>query len=284
MANYDDSTLVWTAAMPMLTGTNMRRQPNTRRFYAMFGISAELCYAIWQALEDKRPPNSDVKHLLWRLMFLKVYGSESVHATIAGTDEKTFRKWCWLYVALISELDIIRWENRFIGAAEDARMFVSLDGTDMRIQEPRPFDRKWFSHKFHGPGLRYELGICIRTGHIVWSNGGVPCGQYPDLLLAREAYVHAVAPGEMTLADRGYRDPEFFVTPDTHNLSAGLQKRIMARHETANARLKKFGALRLAFRHSLHLHHSCFQAIVNIVQLEIENESPLFSIEEYLDN
>ena len=91
-------------------------------------------------------------------------------------------------------------------------MFVSLDGTDFRIQEPEPFNAILYSHKFKGPGLLYEVGICIRTGDIVWAYGGVPCGEWPDLALARSSYVSSVGPDEMTLVDKGYSDPDFFYT------------------------------------------------------------------------
>eukprot|EP00171_Calliarthron_tuberculosum_P023094 IDg23094t1 len=40
---------------------------------------------------------------------------------------------------------------------------VSVDGTDCQIAEPRPFNRGWYSHKFKGPGVRYEVGIVIDT-------------------------------------------------------------------------------------------------------------------------
>jgi len=72
-------------------------------------------------------------------------------------------------------------------------MFVSIDGTDFRIMEQKEFDRKWYSHKFQGPGLRYEIGLCIRTGFIVWVYGGRPCGQCSDLKLARDAFVGQLA-------------------------------------------------------------------------------------------
>ena len=54
--------------------------------------------------------------------------------------------------------------------------------------EPSPFSPKWFSHKFRGPGIRYELALCIRTGDIVWAYGGFPCGEWPDLKLARDLF------------------------------------------------------------------------------------------------
>jgi hypothetical protein len=39
-----------------------------------------------------------------------------------------------------------------------ARIFLLL---------PRKDRRKWFYHKFNGPGLKYEIATCIRAGEIV---------------------------------------------------------------------------------------------------------------------
>jgi hypothetical protein len=41
---------------------------------------------------------------------------------------------------------------------------VTVDGTDFRINKPTDFSTKWFSHKFKGPGLRYEVVISIKGG------------------------------------------------------------------------------------------------------------------------
>jgi hypothetical protein len=36
------------------------------------------------------------RHLLWALVFLKVYASEDVHCCLVGyVDAKTYRKWAW---------------------------------------------------------------------------------------------------------------------------------------------------------------------------------------------
>ena len=45
-----------------------------------------------------------------------------------------------------------------------------MDGNDFFIQEPTTFSKSWYSHKFRGAGLRYEVGIAIQTGDIVWTN------------------------------------------------------------------------------------------------------------------
>ena len=102
--------------------------------------------------------------------------------------------------------------------------------------EPTEFDPKWRSHKFNGPGLRYEVALCIRTRHIVWVNGGLPCGEWPDLRLARNAFIDRLQPGERALADQGYRDQLYF---EFANGDLRRQK-ILARHETVNSRIKMF--------------------------------------------
>jgi hypothetical protein len=140
-----------------------------------------------------------------------------------------------------------------------------LDGTDFRIYEQTPFDRKWYSHKFKGPGLRYEVGLSIINGNIVWAYGGMPCGEYPDLVLARDLYLDTIDLGEMTMADDGYNDRNYFITGAYFPQRAEEIKRIMARHETVNRRLKQFKVLGDRFRHNVHLHPRCFYAVVNII-------------------
>ena len=142
--------------------------------------------------------------------------------------------------------------------------------------DPSEFDPKWWSHKFNGPGLRYEVGICIRTGDIVWAHGGLPCGEWPDLRLARNSIISALQPGEKIIADRGYNDINYFDVP---NGNADVQKKnILARHETVNRRIKQFYCMNNRFRHYLHLHPRFFHAVVNLTQLMIENGEPLYAI------
>lgn len=143
--------------------------------------------------------------------------------------------------------------------------------------EPSEFDPKWWSHKFNGPGLRYEIGICIRTGDIVWAHGGVPCGEWPDLRLARNAIVEALQPGEKVIADRGYNDQRYFDLPNGH--ADQQKKQILARHETVNRRIKQFCCMNYRFRHALYLHPRFFHAVVNLTQLMIENGEPLYPVD-----
>ena len=147
-----------------------------------------------------------------------------------------------------------------------------MDGTDFRIQEPSPFDPKWYSHKFKTSGLRYEVGICLTTGNIVWVNGPYACGEWPDLRITRDLLIHYLEHREMIVADKGYRDNfHRCLTPtdDKPNLNRIMAK-WRARHETVNRRFKQFGVLQSVFRHKIEKHQMCFDAVVNLVQMMIE--------------
>lgn len=154
--------------------------------------------------------------------------------------------------------------------------YCSLDATDFKILEPTPFSPQWYSHKFKGPGLRYEIALNIRTGNLVWTNGGYPCGSCSDLTSAREAYVLLVDPGEKTVADGVYKDENFFILRTSMNEQE--HKKIMSRHETVNKRMNQFNILKNVYRHPLEKHPSVFLAVANLTQLMIENGHPLFAV------
>jgi len=72
----------------------------------------------------------------------------------------------------------------------------------------------WFSHKFNGPGLRYELGVCIQTGDIVWIAGPFPAGDYPDVTIFELGMMDSLDEGETVEADGGYAGDLPVRTPD----------------------------------------------------------------------
>ena len=81
---------------------------------------------------------------------------------------------------------------------------VTVDGTDFSIYEPKPWNKKWFSVKHNGAGLRYEVAICIQTGWIVWTNGPFPCGACHDITIFRSGLKPLLLLWEQVEADDGY--------------------------------------------------------------------------------
>lgn len=162
----------------------------------------------------------------------------------------------------------INWESRMDLSVAGQTCFTSLDGVDFKILEPSPFSPVWFSHKFRSAGLRYELALNVRTGFMVWVNGGYPCGMYSDLRLAREAFVLFLNDGERSLADKVYKDHKYFILPNTYNTKQ--HNLIMARHEIQ--------ILKQEFRNAIHKHPMVVHAVANITQVMLMNGHPLFSV------
>lgn len=78
-----------------------------RRFRALFGTTPEVCSIIWEKIGMNRPKKGTPQHLLWSLLFLKVYASEDVLSVITQSDRKTQRKWTWEFVTAISNLRMV---------------------------------------------------------------------------------------------------------------------------------------------------------------------------------
>ena len=82
-------------------------QVGERRFKALFGVDTETCAVLWDELLSTMPDDSRPIHLLWCLLFIKVYGTEDVKSVITGAHPKTFRKWVWSFFDAISKLKTV---------------------------------------------------------------------------------------------------------------------------------------------------------------------------------
>ncbi len=78
---------------------------------SFFGAQNEIMLKVWSMLGEGglRPKNSEPKHLVWALYFLKVYPREVPRCSAVGgskgvIDPKTMRKWVWLFLERITEL------------------------------------------------------------------------------------------------------------------------------------------------------------------------------------
>jgi hypothetical protein len=166
---------------------------------------------------------------------------------------------------------------------------MSVDGTDFRIQQQTPWSTAWFSYKHRGPGLRYEVCVCILSGDIVWWHGPFPCGRFHDIQIFRRGLLGEMDDArirtgriEMVEADKGYRGERLYCVVPDDNADAAQRRmkyRVAQRHETVNKRLKQWGCLKRVFRHNILKHQSVFGAVAVITQLSLQNGEPLFSVE-----
>lgn len=171
---------------------------------------------------------------------------------------------------------------------------ISVDGTDVPIpyQTSGSCPEAWYTKKFNASGLRYELGVCILTGWIVWLMGPFPCGDWPDIVCFRYALKHMLEDGERVEADDGYvgEDPATVKVPgsmvhDQDPQMLRVRGRVRRRHEGVNKLIKQFKVVGKAtiFRHDLSFHQACFTACTILTQLQIQNGHPLYEIPDYHD-
>lgn len=79
-----------------------------RRFKSFFGVSPLICVKAWLHLKSVLPSDYQEIHLLWALLFLKCYNTEHVNHSIAGCDEKTFRKRIWMVIQKLSFIKVVK--------------------------------------------------------------------------------------------------------------------------------------------------------------------------------
>ena len=144
------------------------------------------------------------------------------------------------------------------------------------------FNKRFLSHKFHGRGVKYEIGVCIATGQIEWLHGPARCGEN-DITLARQAFISFLNDGEMACADKGYRgEPKYLKTPSIWSYRTdedmAMAHTTGMRHETVNRRFKHFQILTKSFRHCLTKHSSCFRAVAVVTELNLTHGAPLFQV------
>lgn len=137
--------------------------------------------------------------------------------------------------------------------------------------------------------MRYEVGLAIQSGDIVWLNGPFPAGKFADITIFRRALKFFLrACGERAEADDGYRGEPLFVDLPTEGCfrralrQHNKKQLVRSRHETVNARFKKFEVLNRAFRHDLGKHRYCFTAVAVVTQVGIHHGNmPLFQVRGY---
>ena len=192
----------------------------------------------------------------------------------------------------------IRWENR-LKRDNGSICKVTVDGTDFRINLPGGGGgnfKKYFSHKFKGPALRYEVAISIATGEIVHIKGPFRPGVMNDLKIFRVGLKKKLKfLKERAEADDGYRGEYFFIdlpkdgcfhscperVPCQGCIQHGLKQRLRTRHETCNRRFKSWKILGERYRHELKFHGFVFSAVAVVTQIEIRCGNKLFYCPQY---
>ncbi len=140
------------------------------------------------------------------------------------------------------------------------------------------------SHKNMGKSsaLRYELGLSILGGDLVWIQGPYPASMYTDIKIFNKVLRHFLNPGERVEVDKGYAghpDKVKFpanATNPPENLM--MQGRVRSHHEMLNGQLKNWGILSQVYRHDILHHSDVFRACAVLTQLAIDDGEKLFEV------
>jgi hypothetical protein len=83
-------------------------QKEHRQFRSLFGCSPEVVAEIWYRIaprggEISLRKGAEPRHLLWALLFMKVYANEDVLCSmVGGVDDKTFCFWTKYFIRIIA--------------------------------------------------------------------------------------------------------------------------------------------------------------------------------------
>ena len=123
-------------------------------------------------------------------------------------------------------------------------------GTDFRIPQKGVAKKgnAFASHMYAGKSaLRYELGVHILTGNLVWIQGPYPASMFTDIQIFNKVLMCFLDPGEPVEADEGCRGhtdkvkcPGYDANPAEKR---AMQGRVRAQHETLKRWMKNWGIL-----------------------------------------
>ena len=91
-------------AASRLLKTRPTKKSFDRRFRSAFGVNTGVAKALWN---DAKLIGTQPRHMLVALEFLQRYNSEESSAAFFNLDEKTIRKYRWLYVKAIASLKLV---------------------------------------------------------------------------------------------------------------------------------------------------------------------------------
>ena len=270
---------------------------NLRRFRAHYGIGPRAVNALISDLKHYQPDKSlDLTCLFMTICWIKLYDTEEVMAGRWGFGEKYIREMVNDYLSRIQDLRPMK--INFVDLAPTCNL-LPIDTVHIRSQELRSDpNSKWWSHKFNGPGVSFEVVADPIKGKILWINGPEPAsihditflrgGKKGDEKNWKRSSLYFHLPLRVKLVgDSAYQGEPYKVTTtmDAHDAAT---KRLFARMksmlETCFSRLKNFKVLRESFRHGTLVDDKmkkikrAFDVAAVLVQYDFENGASLFEV------
>ena len=252
-------------------------------------------------LESEKNEKGFIKYIMTHLWLWTYPKNAGVFSSRFGLCERNCRgEPLWKWIRRIGALKVkkIKWEN--VDGSEYLEVFAaSVDGVDFHLREERhptlPRDTKASSHKIKKYAAKYEIALAVHRPKCVHISGPYK-GGVSDITIFRigglrekfekmNRVIRGIRRVKLCLADRGYHskeenDNEIFSLPNTHDSKElnNFNSHGCLCHETFNGRLKFFDVLSAPFRHGFNKHKHVFEAVVVIVQYQMDNGSPIYAV------
>ena len=265
------------------------------RFRAHYGPCPKAIKTLIALLKEHQSEKEiDIYHLFMALCWLRLYDTEHVMAGRWGFGEKYCRKIVWEYVERVQGLKPI------LINFNDLSPEVKFAPIDTKHKPCLEFtctpSSKWWSHKFNGPGVAFEV-VCnpVDRGLMLWAAGPYPAGTH-DLTILRggkkgeqkkwkQSALYNNLPDTLRLiGDAAYsgQSDKVSVTMDAH--SADTKEtfaRMKSMQETCFKRFADYEVIDGSFRHGMGTDDKlekvgmAFDAVAVLIQLDIATEHPL---------
>lgn len=259
-------------------------ETNINRFRSHYGVGHK---AITAMIKDLPPQDKFVLYdLFMALSFAKNYNTEIVHASNWGVCSDKVDNRVKHYFKLMQSL---KSKKIFIGTFTKNTIYAySVDGVHSRTKESRKTPtRKVYSHKFHGPGVAYEVGMAINENRILWSKGPFKASTNDVKMFNMKdtgAFHPDMPQGKKGIADSSYSHLKEHITVHRVGHSKEMTNfinRVRARHENIYSRLKVWDVLSDVFRGSWEKHNEhkmYFEGCLVLLQYDMENGHPLMEV------
>ena len=155
-------------------------------------------------------------------------------------------------------------------------MNMTLDVTECFIQCPfeNAIQHLYYSGKKRRHTIKYEIGIHLQSGKIVWLNGGIPGSVHDLTIIQNSGLLSNLFPGELVLSDKVYIGEICFYHPIKPAITIEekqFNSAISSIRETVEHtihRIKIFGFTQQKWRHNLNLHSIAFSVICHTLNIE----------------
>jgi hypothetical protein len=247
-------------------------------------------------------PDTSVKELLMGLNWLKLYSTRDVLAGRWDYDESLCSSKCKKIAKRLQSFKdkVIVFDPNMFG--DEEIHIITVDCVNFITQEFRlDPSTKWFDHKSHSAGLKYEFALAIWHNRCVWINGPYPAGERHDKAVFcgansmedhpdtwdKNALLHQIPERNKAIADSAYEGLSDKVTvkrPGHSQEVFTFVDRAQNRQETWHGRLESYNILNHRFRHGdctkekMEMHKMAVEAVAVIVQYDMKYH-PLFNME-----